>query len=142
MLTTEKYLQSYGVRPSVQRTAVMNYLRTHFTHPTAEEIYRALSPSMPTLSKTTVYNTLKLLVERGAVHSLDIDPRNERFDADISLHAHFMCSCCGTISDMRLGEEILAGLAPAEGAEIRCVQLLCRGVCAACRESEKRNKTI
>ena len=56
-----KRLQNHNIKPSVQRIAIMNYLIEHRTHPTVDEIYTALSPSIPTLSKTTVYNTLKLL---------------------------------------------------------------------------------
>ena len=67
-----EHLQSHGIKPSPQRIAVMDYLLNSRMHPTADEIYLALSPSMPTLSKTTVYNTLKLLVEAGAV--LDLYP--------------------------------------------------------------------
>lgn len=66
-------LLGHGIKPSVQRLAVMEYLKTHCTHPTADEIFSALSPKMPTLSRTTVYNTLRLLASRGAVLSLDID---------------------------------------------------------------------
>ena len=61
-----KRLQNHNIKPSVQRIAIMNYLIEHRTHPTVDEIYTALSPSIPTLSKTTVYNTLKLLSEQGA----------------------------------------------------------------------------
>ena len=52
-------LQSHSIKPSVQRIAIMQYLMDHHTHPTVDEIYTALAPGMPTLSKTTVYNTLK-----------------------------------------------------------------------------------
>lgn len=69
----------------MQRIAIMEYLMTHRTHPTVDEIYTALSPSMPTLSKTTVYNTLRLLAEHGAVLELDMDSRNTRFDGDVTL---------------------------------------------------------
>ena len=44
----------------MQRIAIMEYLMDNPIHPSADDIYTALSPSMPTLSKTTVYNTLKL----------------------------------------------------------------------------------
>lgn len=74
-----QYLSGFGVKPSLQRLAIMEYLMTHRTHPTADEIFNALSPSMPTLSKTTVYNTLKLFAEQGAVLSLDIDPEKHPF---------------------------------------------------------------
>ena len=90
--TTLNYLQAHGIKPSLQRMAVMTYLIEHRTHPTADEIYTALHPSIPTLSKTTVYNTLKLLTEKGAALQLTIDERNCCFDADTSPHAHFLCT--------------------------------------------------
>ena len=90
--TTLRYLTEHGVKPSVQRLAVMDYLMEHHTHPTVDEIYSALLPNMPTLSKTTVYNTLKLLTEQGAAIQLTIDERNVCFDADTSAHAHFLCT--------------------------------------------------
>ena len=99
-----QYLSGFGVKPSLQRLAIMEYLMTHWTHPTADEIFNALSPSMPTLSKTTVYNTLKLFAEQGAVLSLDIDPKNTHFDGDITPHAHFYCKSCGAIHDLSMVE--------------------------------------
>ena len=97
-----RYLMEYGIRPSLQRLAIMEYLVTHPTHPTADEIHTALSPSMPTLSKTTVYNTLKLLAAHRAILLLDIDERNSRFDGDVSPHAHFRCRNCGAVYDLPL----------------------------------------
>ena len=70
-----KRLQNHNIKPSVQRIAIMTYLMEHRTHPTVDEIYTALAPSIPTLSKTTVYNTLKLLSEQGAAQTLTIDER-------------------------------------------------------------------
>ena len=54
-----KRLQNHNIKPSVQRIAIMNYLIEHRTHPTVDEIYTALSPSIPTLSKTTVLQYLE-----------------------------------------------------------------------------------
>lgn len=69
------YLISYNIKPSVQRIAIMDYLLAHKTHPSIDEIYLALCKDIPTLSKTTVYNTLKLFVEHGAALMLTIDER-------------------------------------------------------------------
>jgi len=75
---TAEYLTSCGVRPSPQRVAVMEYLMTHHTHPTVDAIYAALSGTMPTLSRTTVYNTLKLLVdEKSSLCYEDITHRED-----------------------------------------------------------------
>lgn len=85
-------LLEHNIKPSMQRIAIMNYLMEHRTHPSADEIYTALSPSMPTLSKTTVYNTLRLFSGTGeAAQMLTIDERNTNFDGDTSQHAHFFC---------------------------------------------------
>ena len=100
LMKTYDYLLSFNVKPSVQRLAIMDYLLTHRTHPSIEEIYLALCDDIPTLSKTTVYNTLKLFVEHGAAQMLTIDERNVCYDGDISLHAHFLCKHCNKIFDL------------------------------------------
>lgn len=97
--TAEKLLQ-HGIKPSVQRIAIADYIASHFTHPTADDIYLALHPDMPTLSKTTVYNTVNLLVEAGVISELNIDDKNARYDAVMNPHAHFRCRCCGKIIDL------------------------------------------
>ena len=79
-------LIKHDIKPSVQRLAVMEYMLTHFTHPTVDEIYSSLSPSIPTLSKTTIYNTLNLFEEQGVVLYLGIDKKNARFDGNTSRH--------------------------------------------------------
>lgn len=40
-------LQGHNIKPSVQRIAIMKYLMEHRTHPTVDEIYTALSPTIP-----------------------------------------------------------------------------------------------
>lgn len=95
-------LRKAGIKPSIQRMAIMEYLIKHPTHPTADIIFNDLYPSMPTLSKTTVYNTLKLLSEQGAILSINIDEKNIRYDGDISNHAHFKCKRCGCVYDLSI----------------------------------------
>ena len=90
----------------MQRIAIMQYLMEHPIHPSADDIYTALSPSMPTLSKTTVYNTLKLFSEQGAAQMLTIDEKNTNFDADTSVHSHFLCKRCGHIYDLQCPEAV------------------------------------
>ena len=99
-----------------------------------DEIYNALSPKFPTLSRTTVYNTLKLFVEHGAVRMLTIDEHNACFDGDMSLHAHFLCKKCGKIYDMPLQnhEDALLGV-QVDGNEITEVHQYFKGICKDCR---------
>ncbi|EKC47843.1 iron uptake regulatory protein, partial [human gut metagenome] len=54
MKQTEAYqrLVEKGIRPSLQRIAIMDWLIKHPTHPTIEDVYKGLAESIPTLSKT------------------------------------------------------------------------------------------
>ena len=130
-------LQSHNIKPSVQRIAIMNYLMEHRTHPTVDEIYTALSPAIPTLSKTTVYNTLKLLSEEGAAQTLTIDERNTCYDADTTPHAHFLCKRCGKIYDLTSDESAkTVESMNIEGHEIQEIHYYYKGTCKECKKEE------
>jgi Fe2+/Zn2+ uptake regulation proteins len=132
MLQTHDYLRQFSIKPSVQRSAVMDFLLKNRIHPTIDEIYSALSPMMPTLSKTTVYNTLDLFVERGAVRALAIDEKNARYDVDISAHAHFMCRNCGAIRDIFDLKPTLFQIPDTDKFKIDSVEISYFGVCGNC----------
>lgn len=93
-------LQEAGIRPSIQRIAVYSYLRENPCHPDVETVYDALFPLYPTLSKTTVYNTLKLFEEKKIVQSIKIEDDKLRFDAEMREHLHFKCVNCNCIYDI------------------------------------------
>ncbi|MDR2886132.1 MAG: transcriptional repressor [Rikenellaceae bacterium] len=132
-----EYLLGYGIRPSLQRMAVMEYLLTHKTHPTADGIFSALYPSIPTLSRTTVYNTLSMLAGCGAILTLDLDPQQMHYDGETSPHAHFICTRCGHIHDIWPDSEgwrgMLAAAPPPAGASVTDIQLSYKGLCSACK---------
>ncbi|CAH1850206.1 Fur family transcriptional regulator [Convivina praedatoris] len=56
-------LQKHSLKVTQQRLALLGYLVTHETHPTAEMIHAEL----PEISLATIYNTLDKLVEVGLV---------------------------------------------------------------------------
>lgn len=132
-LTAQEYLQSYGIKPSLQRIAIMEYLLENRIHPTADEIYSALYVKVPTLSKTTVYNTLKLFVEQGAVLLLMIDDKNVRFDIDTSCHAHLQCSDCNRVFDVPVGNLELLQAKQSGDFLITEIHLYYKGYCRDCR---------
>ncbi len=133
MLQSHQYLRQFSIKPSVQRSAVMNFLMKNRIHPTIDEIYMALVPTMPTLSKTTVYNTLDLFVEKGAVQALVIDGRNARYDVNISAHGHFMCKSCGKIHDVFDLDASMFKLPETTDFKIDSVDVSYFGVCKSCQ---------
>jgi Fe2+ or Zn2+ uptake regulation protein len=132
--TTQQYLTENGISPSVQRLAIMDYLLTHRTHPTVNEIHTALLSSIPTLSKTTVHNTLKMFVRKKIAIQVDIDEQNARFDGMIDTHAHFRCKRCGCILDIHIPE--IKDLFPQESDfSIDEAYINMKGICKACKTS-------
>ena len=71
-------------------------------HPTVDAIYKDLVGGIPTLSKTTVYNTLKLFVDNGITTTFTIDGNEARYDAIMEDHAHFKCKKCGNVCDVEI----------------------------------------
>lgn len=130
--TARDYLLNYGIKPSIQRMAIVEYMMEHRIHPTADEIYNALYIKVPTLSKTTVYNTLKLFTEQGAVLALVIDDKNVRFDIDTSVHAHFQCNYCNKIFDIPLKDYELLQVKQIGELVITESHLYYKGYCKTC----------
>ena len=95
-------LLNKGVKPSVQRMSVLRYVMEKKSHPSVDEIYKSLVSTIPTLSKTTVYNTLKHLAELGLINTLSIDDVQVKYDFVEDKHAHFMCTSCSKIYDVKL----------------------------------------
>lgn len=60
-------LKTKNIGLSYQRLKVLEYLIQNRCHPTVEQIYFDLCKEIPTLSKTTIYNTLRVLEEAGLV---------------------------------------------------------------------------
>ncbi len=130
-------LNKYDIRPSVQRIAVIDYLLKHRTHATADVIFEAISESIPTLSRTTVYNTLRLLSEKGALKALIIEAEAVHFDAFLHPHAHFLCNVCHSIYDVDFNDDLwqkMQLIAPVATCE---TQLNYSGVCNKCKNLNK-----
>ncbi len=135
------FLKENGISPSPQRMQIYEYIATHDTHPTADEIYGAVYKKIPSLSKTTVYNTVRVLAEIGLINELTIDGTEIRYDADTRTHAHFKCTQCGRIFDISDGfdgnfsPELGKNELNLEGHTVRFKQLYYYGICRDCREN-------
>ena len=128
-------LRQSGISPSPQRLAIYGYLQENHTHPSAETIYHDLKKLLPTISLTTIYNTLKLFAEKHVLQEVLIEDRELRFDGDISSHAHFKCMKCGSVFDLfpEQGKEIANNLPVLpEGFTLDQLHICMRGCCKDC----------
>ena len=126
-----KTLQEKGLSLSHQRLKVLEYLSSHNNHPTVEEIYQSLQKEIPTLSKATVYNTLKTLVEIGVVKELQIENNEARYDIITDFHGHFKCQQCGKIYnfDIDINDKAFSGL---NHFMIKQQDVYFKGICPDC----------
>ncbi len=133
-------LESKGIRPSFQRLKVMEYLHQHNkTHPTAEEIFAALSPEIPTLSRATVYNTLHSFSEHGLVNCMSIDGVETRYELKLVPHGHFKCERCGVIRNFPFKLEGL-NIEELENYQITHRNIIFTGICPDCTNQTKLEK--
>ena len=96
------HLTTNNIKPSIQRLKIFEYLYNNKTHPTVDTIFTGLVNEIPTLSKTTVYNTLKLFIDNKIATTVTIEDNEVRYDAFLEEHAHFKCDNCGAIYDVEI----------------------------------------
>ncbi len=126
-------LKKNNIRLSFQRLKVLEYLDSHLTHPTADQIYCNVQKEIPSLSKTTVYSTLTALEEAGLVRAINIEGHETRFDIRTEGHGHFKCESCDRIYDFPADMDALV---PGEldRFDIRDKNLYFKGTCPECQK--------
>ena len=95
----EKY-RHLNIKLTPQRIAILSYLNGNKTHPSAEDIYKAVQKQFPTMSFATVYNTMEALKHKGNIRELKIDSNKKRYDPDSTKHHHLICLKCKNIVDI------------------------------------------
>ncbi len=120
-----------------QRLAILEYLKGNTSHPSAEDIFRAVSKKYQSMSFATVYNTLHALTKAGALRELTIDPERKRYDPDTSGHHHLICLACGRIADVP--EALVVELPRSVAQDFTLVgsHVEFYGFCAACKKKKK-----
>lgn len=133
-------LKRKGIRLSHQRLKVLEYLIMNQCHPTADQIFTSLQKEVPTLSKTTVYNTLNTLTDAGLIRIINIEDNETRYDINTNNHGHFKCEYCKSIFDFNIDIDNIE-VHDLEGFEIYDKNVYFKGICPKClSDIEKRKK--
>lgn len=128
---SDAYLRQKGIKASFQRVSIFEYLRHTTAHPSVSQIFSALHPTIPSLSRATVYNTINLFVEKKIVTPVQVDGAEARYDLADPRHAHFHCLGCQTIYDIPTDEIPVPG--PLKDFEVQESHLHYKGLCPHCR---------
>ena len=82
-------------------------------------------------SKTTVYNTLHILLEAGLIRVLTVEDNETRYDIMTETHGHFKCVSCGAIFDFKIDPDLLTA-EELNGFNIVDRDVYFKGVCSKC----------
>jgi Fur family ferric uptake transcriptional regulator len=87
----EAELKDAGLRMTQQRRLILRVLAEATDHPDAKAIFHRIFAHDPSLSLSTVYRTMKLLEERGAIERHAFDDGVSRYEhADQQHHDHLI----------------------------------------------------
>jgi Fur family ferric uptake transcriptional regulator len=129
-------LRRGGHRLTAQRYLVLRVLEQAGHHLSAEEICQQIQRVYPTMSLSTVYRTMDLLVRLGLVREARLGGERRVYElaGTAGEHCHLICRECGAIGhptpvDLQpLREQLAAQTGYAEVA----LDLLVTGLCPRC----------
>ena len=130
-------LEGAGHRLTAPRRVLAGMIAAQSGHFTAEDLLAQARRDRRGLGRATVFRSLDVLAELGAVERLDLPSGGHAFVAcEPAHHHHVVCASCGRSTEVSdLGME---GMAEAIGREtgyrVDTHRLELFGLCPACRE--------
>ena len=131
-------LKNRKVRPSYQRFKVLEYLNKNQCHPTVDQIFKDLQSEIPTLSKSTIYNSLNLFLKSGLIRVINIEDNETRYDIITKNHGHFKCESCGKIFNFSIDLNFFK-TEELSGFKIIDKNVYFKGICPKCLSNINNN---
>ena len=137
-------LRERGIRVTAQRVAVAEVLAGALDHPSAQDVYERVRRRLPHITRATVYNTLRVLSEKGLVQPLHFR-HGTRYDGNPHPHANLVCVECGSIVDADIDPDdamanLSNALASASGFRVMGQRLDLYGLCSRCSPAPARGR--
>lgn len=127
-----KMISNKDTRETQQKDFVEEYLRNHYNHPTAQDVYQAAKKSGLSLGLTTAYRILEGLVAQKKVVTIKAGGK-VHYDWIRNDHYHFVCDDCGKIIDLTEDKELFDTIAKQHDFEIVSLQgVILHGLCKDC----------
>ncbi len=142
-------LHQDGRRLTKQRRKILDLFETIGSgkHLSAEDVHHKLLEAHKRVSLATVYRTLRLLVQMGVLHELELSEGGHRFELssdEIPDHHHMVCISCGRTEEFENELVLKAGKEAADNIGFELIEstLNVRALCPDCKRNnlEKKNK--
>lgn len=103
-------LRDHDVTPTHQRIEIAHALFSRCEHLSADRVLAIVNDRACETSKATVYNTLKLFVERQLIREVIVDPSRVFYDPNTAPHHHFYNIDTGELADIDEADLAISGL--------------------------------
>ncbi len=127
-------LRAVALKSTFQREKILEYIYSRKEHPTVDRIYKHMIKICPSISKTTVYNTVKSLDKAGLIKAVKFCGKDECiYDGNTSVHYHFICNKCGKIFDLNLDCKNIVKK-EIDGHKVEGICAYFSGICKECQK--------
>jgi Fur family transcriptional regulator, iron response regulator len=105
-------LRTHGITPTHQRIEIAHVLLERREHLSADQVLALVNARYAETSKATVYNTLKLFLQKKLVRELIVDQSKVVYDPNTAPHHHFYDVVTGRLTDVPAEDVRVVGLPP------------------------------
>ncbi|MCL2321466.1 MAG: transcriptional repressor [Oscillospiraceae bacterium] len=140
MVEIASELKKNKLKLTPQRLAIYRFLKETKSHPSADDIYKAIFKSFPSISLATVYKTLKTLVDVELISEINVGEGSFRYECNIGEpHSHFYCNKCNKVEDIELKTltSIKEDLEKSTNNKIDSLKIYLFGTCKNCLDKNK-----
>jgi Fur family ferric uptake transcriptional regulator len=136
-------LAASGYRNTGPRRRLLEWLERQRTPFTAQDIVEAMARAKVPLGRATIFRTLDLLTELGAITQLHRQDGSHTYTVcGMDHHDHFICRICGKVEEVEscIVQPQLERLARSLPMHIEAHRLEFYGRCDACRPRTQRGR--
>ena len=142
MISLEDEIKKNGLKVTPQRSKILQYIRENpGKHFSAEDIHKYVTIENPNIPPATVYNILKMFVEKGLINSFETNGK-AIYEGKVEPHINFICERCKNIYDYEVESDFSEIEKNVEG-RIISTSVTVRGICRNClKEIEASENTL
>lgn len=135
----ERVCKARGLRITHQRTEIFRELIRQTNHPTIENVFSEVRKKLKTISLDTVYRTIATFEEYGLVKRVHHIDNSTRYDINLSVHHHLICTQCHKIEDFYWPEfdEMQPPDYVSHWGKMEDKHVVIEGLCSSCSKKTK-----
>jgi len=128
------FIRESGLKATRQRDDIAHWFFGHNGHLSADQIYKEVKAVSPGIGFSTVYRTMKLLVESGLVHERHFGDGEALYENVSGHHDHCICTSCGKIIEFENPqiESLQESIAMRFGFQLVSHKMELYGLCRDC----------